>query len=386
MAQHALLSPSAAHRWLHCTIAPRIEADFPDTASPYAEEGTLAHAIAARKLKQRLGLDAAAEEAEIEQLAARHYAPEMEEHTDCYADIVLEKLAAAQAADPDARLMVETRLDFGRYVPRAFGTADAIVLSDGLAEVVDFKYGRGVEVSAEHNEQMMIYALGAYLLLNADYLIDRVRMTIVQPRIGNLSEWELSAVELMTWAEETLRPRAELAWYGGGEPEPGDWCRFCRAKAQCRALAARCMETAGMEQDPRLLSVEELARDVLPALPVIKTWMAGVEEHALQQALAGTELPGWKVVEGRSVRRIADADAAAAALCGAGYRTAEIYRPQELRPIGELERLAGKKQFAALCGAYVEKPRGKPALAPLSDKRPPFNAAEQDFAEVKLDD
>lgn len=381
---HALLSPSAAHRWINCTAAPRLEADVEDKGSDFAAEGTLAHAYCAQKLKAFLGLPTEGEAKEIAELNDRYHTGEMDEYTDTYKTIVLEKYNAARAKTKDALLLIETRLDFSEYVPDAFGTADAIIIADGTMEVIDFKYGKGVKVSAEDNPQMKIYALGAYEKFSFEYKIDRVRMTIIQPRIENFSEWELSVSELMAWTDSVLTPKAQQAYKGDGPQVPGDWCQFCKVKSSCRALTQKCIDAAKNHPDPKLISPDELAADVLPMLATVKTWLAGVEDYALQQALSGVQLPGWKVVEGRSVRKITDQDGAALALNKAGYKTTEIYKPQELRTITDLEKLTGKKQFAVICGEFVEKPQGKPTLAPDSDKRPAIDPLADDFKDVKF--
>ena len=383
MGTHALLSPSAAHRWLNCPAAPRLEATVEDSGSSYAAEGTLAHAYCALKLKEFLGLPTDGEQSEIAELDAQYHSGEMDEYTDTYKTIVLEKYNQARAITKDAQLLVETRLDFGDYVPEAFGTADAIIIADGCMEVIDFKYGKGVRVSAENNPQMMIYALGAYDKFSFDYRIDRVRMTIVQPRIDNLSEWELSIKELTNWTETVLTPAAEKAYKGDGPQNPGEWCQFCRVKSSCRALANQCT-TLAKDYADKILTAEELATEVLPKLATVKTWLTGVEDYALQQALSGIQLPGWKIVEGRSVRKITDPDGVATTLSKEGYKEEQIYKPTELRTITDLEKLTGKKQFNAICGKFVEKPQGKPTLAPESDKRPAFNSVADDFKDVQL--
>ena len=382
MGAHALLSPSAAHRWINCTAAPLLEANVEDKGSTFAEEGTLAHAYCARKLKQFLGLPTLDENREIDELHDKYHTGEMDEYTDTYAAIVLEKFNAARARVADAQLLVETRLDFGDYVPDAFGTSDAIIIADGVMEVIDFKYGKGVKVSAVDNPQMEIYGLGAYQRFCFDYNIQRVRMTIVQPRIDNLSEYEMDAADLVRWAEEVLVPKAKEAYSGNGKQVPGEHCQFCKVKNSCRALSKLCTEAAA--QDPKLLSPEELAENILPILPTIKTWLAGVEDFALAQALAGVKYPGWKIVAGRSVRKIVDQDGAAEALMAAGFSSAQIYRPMELRTLGDLEKLAGKKAFAAIAGDFIQKPEGKPTLAPDSDKRAAIDPVADDFKGVQL--
>ena len=383
MAGHALLSPSASHRWLHCTAAPRLEEGIKDEGSDYAAEGTLAHAYCAMKLKNFLGLPTDGEKEEIAALQEKYGTGEMAEYTDTYVTIVLEKYNAARAATPDAQLLVETRLDFSDYVPKAFGTADAIIIADGTMEVIDFKYGKGVKVSAVENPQMMIYALGAYARFAFEYRIDNLRATIVQPRIDNLSEYEITVEELTAWAANVLAPAAEKAYKGEGPQTPGAWCQFCKVKNQCRALANKCKEVVAV--DPKLITPEELAKDVLPMVPIVKTWISGVEDFALAQALSGVQLPGWKIVEGRSVRKITDTDSVAAVLTKNGYKQNDIFKPVEMRTITDLEKLVGKKQFAAMCGEWINKPQGKPTLAPEGDKRKAIDPIADDFKGINID-
>lgn len=380
--QHALLSPSAAHRWMNCTAAPRLEATVPDSESSFAQEGTLAHAYCARKLKSFLGLDTSGEEKEITQLNAQYHTGEMDEYTDTYKTIVLEKFNAAREGTEDAQLLIETRLDFSEYVPEAFGTSDATIIADDLMEVIDFKYGKGVRVSAVDNEQMMIYALGAYLRHSFEYRIERVRMTIVQPRIDNLSEFEMSVPDLLKWAEEELRPKAVEAFSGKGAQTPGEWCRFCKVKCGCKALAEKCASAARDNPDPGLLTPEQMAADILPWLSIIKSWVSSIEEYSLQQALSGVQYPGYKLVEGRSNRKITDEEAVITLLSKEGYDESEFMKPAVLCGIGDLEKLVGKKRFASICADYITKPQGKPALTTEDDKRPAYNSAANDFKDI----
>lgn len=369
---------------MHCTAAPRLEATVPDRESGYALEGTLAHAYCAMKLKSFLKQDTAAEEKEIAGLYENYHTGEMDEYTDVYKIIVLEKLTAARTATRDARLLVETRLDFSYYVPEAFGTSDAVIIADGCMEVIDFKYGKGVRVSAIDNEQMKIYALGAYLKHSFEYRIERVRMTIIQPRIDNLSEAEMTVEDLLQWAEEELRPRALEAFSGKGRQQPGEWCQFCRVKCTCKALADRCTAVANEHSDPRLITPEQMASDVLPWLPVIKAWAAAMEDYTLQQALEGVSYEGYKLVEGRSVRKITDPAAVMGLLAKEGYAPDEYMKPATLCGLTDLEKLVGKKRLAALCADYITKPQGKPTLVSADDKRPAFNAAADDFKDLKI--
>ena len=366
---HALLSPSAAHRWLHCTAAPRLEQREEDQGSVYAEEGTLAHAYCAKKLKSFLGLPVEEEETEITALG-EHRTGEMDEYTDNYAALVIGKYEDARQRTSDARLLVETKLDLTAFIPECSGTADATIIADGTMEVIDFKYGKGVKVEAVENPQMMIYALGAWAAFNFEYRIEKVRMTIVQPRIDSVSEWELSVAELLEWTNKTLKPKAEEAYSGDSHTMPGEWCRFCKVRSRCKALATNAEKLTG-KGDPRLLSEKELA-EILPKLDTIRTWLSAVEEYTLQQALQGVTYSGYKLVAGRSIRRISDQEAVIKVL-SAEYQPEDFMRPRELKTITDLERLTGKKRLAELCGQYIVKPEGKPTLVPESDKRPALN-------------
>ncbi len=382
--QHAILSPSAAHRWMNCTAAPRLEEHAEDKGSSYAEEGSLAHAYCALKLKEFLGRDVTGEKAEIAELNDTYHTGEMNEYTDTYFTIVMEKYNAARQKTRDAQLLVEVRLDFSKYIPDGFGTGDAIIIADGCLEIIDFKYGKGVKVSAVENPQMKIYALGAYEAYNFEYNIDRVKMTIVQPRIDNLSEFEITVDDLEAWATNELAPKAKEAFGPDGKQLPGEWCQFCKVKAQCKALAATCIKTATEHADPKLVSVEEMATIVLPQIATIKTWLAGIEEYVLQQALYGTNYPGYKIVAGRSIRKITDPEAVMKLLEDNGFARDTFVKPTELCTITDLEKLIGKKRFGELCNDYIEKPQGKPTLAPESDKRPAFNAAADDFSGIDV--
>ena len=382
--QHALLSPSAAHRWMNCTAAPRLEATAPDTDSSYAQEGTLAHAYGAKKLKSFMGLDTKGEEKEIAQLNDQYHTGEMDEYTDTYKTIVLEKFNVARTVTKDAQLLIETRLDFSEYVPEAFGTSDATIIADGLMEVIDFKYGKGVHVSAVDNGQMKIYALGAYLKHSFEYRINRVRMTIVQPRIDNLSEFEMSVADLLKWADEELRPKAVEAFSDHGIQNPGEWCQFCKVKCGCKALAEKCTSIAQGNPDPGLITPKKMAADILPWLAIIKSWVSSMEDYALQQALAGVSYPGYKLVEGRSNRKITDDKAVIALLSKEGYDESEYMKPAVLCGIGDLEKLVGKKRLTVLCADYITKPQGKPTLTTSDDKRPAYNAAADDFNDIEV--
>lgn len=379
---HALLSPSAAHRWIHCTPSVRLEEGVKDEGSDFAAEGTLAHAIASRKILETLGRPHDEQDREIEELRERYYSEEMEGYTDTYRSIVLEKFNEAKTRSKDARLLVEVRLDFGAFLPDAFGTADAVIIADDLMEVIDFKYGKGVKVDADHNPQMMIYALGALDEFLLDYDIKRVRMTIVQPRIDNLSECGMMVGELTAWRTVTLKPAAEKAFAGVGDQVPGEWCQFCKVRATCSALAEKARQICNEDfREARLISDENIP-GLLPLVPVLKGWLEDFASHALQRALDGATIKGYKLVEGKSNRQITDQDALLGALLVKGYQRDDLLKKPELKAIGELEKLVGKKAFAEIGKPWLVKPQGKPTLVEESDKRPvwkPKESASEDF-------
>jgi len=382
---HALLSPSAAHRWIHCTPSVRLEEGVQDQGSDFAAEGTLAHAIASRKILETLGRPHDEQDKEIEELRERYYSEEMEGYTDTYRSIVLEKFNEAKTRSKDAQLLVEVRLDFGAFLPDAFGTADAVIIADDLMEVIDFKYGKGVKVDADHNPQMMIYALGALDEFLLDYDIKRVRMTIVQPRIDNLSECGMMVGELTAWRTVSLKPAAEAAFAGTGDQVPGEWCQFCKVRSVCTAIAEKARQVCNEDfREARLISDEDIP-GLLPLLPVLKGWLEDFASHALQRALDGATIKGYKLVEGKSNRQITDSDALLGALLVKGYQRDVLLRKPELRPIGELEKIVGKKAFAEIGKPWLVKPQGKPTLAEESDKRPvwkPKESADEDFNET----
>ena len=379
---HALLSPSAAHRWIHCTPSVRLEEGVRDEGSDFAAEGTLAHAIASRKILETLGRQHDEQDREIEELRERYYSEEMEGYTDTYHSIVLEKFNQAKTRSKDAQLLVEVRLDFGAFLPDAFGTADAVIIADDLMEVIDFKYGKGVKVDADHNPQMMIYALGALDEFLLDYDIKRVRMTIVQPRIDNLSECGMMVGELTAWRTVTLKPAAEKAFAGVGDQVPGEWCQFCKVRATCSAIAEKARQICNEDfREARLISDEDIP-ELLPLVPVLKGWLEDFASHALQRALDGATIKGYKLVEGRSVRQVTDQDALLGALLVKGYQRDDLLKKPELKAIGELEKLVGKKAFAEIGKPWLVKPQGKPTLVEESDKRPfwkPKESASEDF-------
>ena len=384
MADHARLSPSSSHRWINCPGSVHLaEQCPPQGGSTYTAEGTEAHALAELKLRKfneegasdffNKQLDNARNEFE-------YYSGEMEEATDFYYDIVTEKL---RQGGPDAELMIEQRFSLDKWVPESFGSADAVIIAGHTIEVCDLKYGKGVKVDAVGNPQLRLYGLGAAELFGDLYDFDTVRVTIIQPRLDHVSTEEISLEELRFWAEEEVAPRAQMAMNDSDFIQCGDWCRFCPAMAICRKRAEKNLELAKMEfKQPGLLTDEEIGQ-VLKQAEDLEKWVADVSAYALQQALDGKTYEGWKLVEGRSIRKYADDLKVAETLKAAGYDEALLYE-RKLNGITRMEKLVGKKKLTELLGNLLVKPAGKPVLVPESDKREAINtteAAKADFTE-----
>lgn len=366
MAQHAILSASGAYRWLKCTPSARLERQFKDEQSPYAAEGTRAHAAAEQMLTKELFPDSKVAEPKFDD-------KEMEIAVKRYVDICMEKVIAARKRTPDADIQVEARVDFSRWVPEGFGTGDMVIVADDTLEIVDLKYGKGVPVSAEGNPQMRLYALGAYEANSLLYDIKTIRMTIVQPRLDSVNSDEMSIEELIAWGN-SIKDTAKLAYDGEGECQAGDHCGFCKARHLCRALSNACLDEFykhGGKKTSLLLDTE--VAEVLDMADMIIKWAKDVQNYAFDQAVnEGKNWPGYKLVEGRSSRKITNAEAAAQALLDADFTEEDIYKPQELRGITDLTKLVGKKKLTDTIGQFIEKPPGKPTLVPLSDKRAPL--------------
>lgn len=370
--KHAVLSASSSERWLNCPPSARLCENYEDKGSDYAAEGTDAHTLCEFRLKQALGMPT---EDPIENLS--WYNEEMEECTVGYAAYVVELLETAKQACVDPVVLIEQRVDFSRWVKDGFGTADCILIADGTLNICDYKHGKGVEVSADHNPQMMLYALGALEIFDDIYDIDTIRMTIYQPRKSNISIFEMSKDALLEWADTELMQKAQLAYEGQGEFHCGEWCRFCKAKAECRERAEANLALARYDfEEPALLDDDEIA-DILGKVDALTAWAADVKEYALQQAVCGKEWTGWKLVEGRSNRKYTNDAVVAAAVESAGFD------PYERKVLGitAMQKLLGKSRFEELLAPYIEKPQGKPTLVPESDKRPAMNTAKSDFME-----
>lgn len=369
---HAVLSASSSERWLNCPPSARLCEAYEDKGSDYAAEGTDAHALCEFRLKQALGIPA---ENPIENLS--WYNEEMEDCAAGYAAYVVELLETAKQTCSDPVVMIEQRVDFSRWVQEGFGTADCILIADGVLNIVDYKHGKGVEVSAEGNTQLSLYSLGALEIFDGIYDIDRVCVHIFQPRKSNVVSSMMDKIDLYEWADTELTEKAQLAYEGQGSFSCGEWCRFCKAKAECRERADVNLALARYEfQSPALLDDEEIA-DILGKVDALTAWAADVKEYALQQAVSGKEWTGWKLVEGRSNRKYTNDAVVAAAVESAGFD------PYERKVLGitAMQKLLGKSRFEELLAPYIEKPQGKPTLVPESDKRPAMNTAKSDFME-----
>ena len=370
--KHALLSASSAHRWLHCPPSARLSESYEDKGSDYAAEGTDAHSLCEYKLKTALGMQA---DDPTEHLS--FFNQEMDDCASGYAAYVLELVEAAKETCPDPVVLIEQRVDFSRWVEEGFGTADCIIIADGTLQIVDYKHGLGVLVSAEENPQLLCYGLGALQLFDDIYDIDTVRVVIYQPRRDNLSSYELSKEDLLRWADDVLKPAADLAFAGDGNFLCGEWCGFCKAKNACRARAEANMELARYDFKLPPLLTDEDVEEILSKVDDLVAWASDIKEYALQQAISGKVWTGWKLVEGRSNRRYVNDAAVAAAVTEAGFDPYE----QKVLGVTTMQKMLGKARFEELLAGLIEKPQGKPTLVPESDKRPAMNNAKSDFSE-----
>lgn len=376
MSKHALLSASSSHRWLNCPPSARLCESYEDKGSDYAAEGTDAHSLCEFKLKTALSMEA---QDPTENL--NYYSEEMEDCANDYAAYVLELVEAAKKSSSDPVILIEQRLDYSRFVESGFGTGDCVIVADGTLTIVDYKHGRGILVEADNNPQMMLYALGALEIFDGIYDIETVCMTIYQPRRSSVSTFTLSKEDLYQWAEDTLKPAAELAHVGNGDYQCGEWCQFCKAKHDCRKRAEHNLELAKFDfQLPPLLTDEDVEK-ILGRIDGLVSWANDIKEYALQAAVGGKEWHGWKLVEGRSNRRYTDETVVAEAVTTAGFDPYE----RKVMGVTAMTSLLGKKRFEEVLGGYIEKPQGKPTLVPESDKRPAINTAKQDFNEFEED-
>lgn len=374
MGSHALLSASSSKRWIECPPSARMCERYDDRGSDYAAEGTETHALCEFLLKNALGTEASDPRPRFS-----HYSEEMLECAENYVAFALEIIARIRETCPDPQILIEQKLNFSEYVPGGYGTGDLLIVGDGTLYVCDYKHGTGVLVEAEGNPQLRLYGLGSLLLFDGIYDIETVSMTIFQPRRSNVATETMPKVDLYRWAEEVLKPAAEHAFKGESELSCGDWCRFCKAKAECRKRAEQNMELARYDFVlPPTLEDDEIA-SILDRLDDLLAWAGNIKEYALQAALSGTRFDGWKLVEGRANRRYTDEQAIADAVTAVGLDPFE----HKLLGLTAMEKLLGKKRFGEMLGSYVERPQGKPTLVPETDNRPEINTAKHDFADER---
>lgn len=372
MTAHAYLSASGSYRWLNCTKSPLLEEGFEDTASIYAEEGTLAHGfgeLILLKNTKKITDDKYQVDKTILMQDDLFYEGMISE-VEIYTSYCIEKFNEFKTKDKQSIMDIEQRLDYSMYAPRGFGTGDCVIVGNNRIEVIDLKFGKGVEVDPKENSQLMLYGLGALEAYDFLYDIQEVTLTVAQVRLQGISSWTVSAKDLREWGNMVVKPRARLAFDGKGETTPGDWCMFCKFKNQCKARSKYLTDLYELykEKDKETMALEDLAY-ILDHEKLIKNWLSGIEEYALGLGLAGTKIPGYKVVEGRSNRKIIDEDGLAATLIEKGYKADEVYRPQEIKTITALEKLIGKKDFETYSTGFIEKPEGKPTLVNDSDRR-----------------
>lgn len=386
---HALLSASGASRWINCTPSAKLEDEYGERkTSVYAQEGTLAHELAELYIRHDVlhNIEEPDFERRLEEIMSDEmFSEEMLDVIPTYTDYCAAQLNVAKTNSPYAIMEIEQKLDLTKFVPESFGTADCIIANDGTLEIIDLKYGKGVHVYADWNKQLMLYGLGALQEYSTMFDITNVRLTIVQPRIDNISSWEISFDELNNWAENELKPKAQLAFSGKGELNAGDWCKFCAVRNQCRKLYEQQMEIAKHEfADPALLTDDEIA-DIVRRTPKLIDWANSVAEYAQEKAInENKQWPGLKLVEGISRRKWIDEDQASDTIFA---RCPELSEDEifnmKLKPITAIEKIVGKKRFAEILGDIVVKPQGKPTLVPSEDKRPAmgYTQAQLDFAE-----
>lgn len=385
---HALLSASGANRWLTCTPSAKLEEQYGERkSSPYAAEGTLAHELAELYLRRDVLNNISDNDFELkleEIMSNEFFSDEMVEAVAMYTDYCANQLAEAKTENMFAEMEIEQRFDLTEYVPESFGTGDCAIIADPTLEIIDFKFGKGVPVYADWNRQLMLYGLGALRKYDTMYYLDTIKLTIVQPRLNNISTFVMSVDELKKWAEEELKPKAQMAFKGEGELVTGDHCKFCAVKNRCRKLYEEQMEIAKHEfKEPDMLSDEEIV-DILEKAPRFVEWVNSITSYAQDMAVNHNKIwPGYKLVEGVSRRKWTDEDQATQAIFA---RLPELSEDQifdtKLKSITNIEKLVGKKRFADVLGDVTIKPEGKPTLVPMDDKRPAlgFEQAKADFS------
>ena len=379
---HAKLSASGSEKWMTCTPSAHLEDQFPDEGSEFAREGTFAHAVFEQEMLTFLGRPVKPLPIDGSQFDSQ----DLRDHVDAAVDRAMQAVHEAYKRCKDPVILVEQRLDFSRWVPEGFGTGDLVIITDGLVEILDLKFGKGIYVDARDNSQMRLYGLGAYNELAHLYDITDVRMTVLQPRLNNYSSEELTIKELLCWADDEVVPKAALAWTGEGDFVAGDHCIscFCKARYLCPARADQALAVAKFEfgdgykgdviPTPDTLTMDRIA-ELLPKADLVISWFTDLKDYALEQATKNNNIaPGFKLVEGRSNRKYSNQDDVAAKLKAAGIEEAVMYE-RSLLGITAMEKAIGKKVFTEVLGDLIVKPEGKPTLVSVSDKRPALTSA-----------
>lgn len=380
MAKHAMLSASRSERWLTCTPSAREELKVDEVESVFADEGTLAHNLAEYVIKEKAyGVDLShfikpLQENEL-------YDESMMGYIDEYAQFIVDKVREA----PEGTILIqEQRIHFDEFVPGGFGTVDNLIIGDGIFEVIDLKYGKGVPVDAYENKQLMLYGLGALLDYDLLYNIETIKLTVYQPRINNTSSYEVTKANLLRWAREVLRPTALKAYAGEGEFIPGEHCKFCRVKPTCLAHARFNLALARREFEVTQLEDPQIVKIFLYS-DMIKNWLTSLEKYVLSESIKGRQFPGLKLVQGRSQRKYTNEEAIIKGLEEAGYDTDALYK-KKLIGITEMGKKIKKTDFDAIIAPNLFKPPGAPTVVTLDDKRPAFDAnadAAGDFIEYE---
>lgn len=372
--EHAKLSASGSNRWINCPGSIVLERSFEEKESEYAEEGRLAHSVAELKLTKyfKKGIGPKKFKAQMDEFKKSSYwNKSMDDYTDDYFEFVKEKALSY----PDRPFVdVELRVDYSNVAPEGFGTCDCVMLHGDELSIIDLKYGTGVKVDAKDNSQLMLYALGVHNMFSVIYDIKIIHLTIVQPRLGHFDTHTIGIDELLAFGER-IKPIALEAFNGSDKLAVGDHCGFCKAKSKCRTRAEAMFKPVeeyilSKGVDPyeiKLLSSQEMG-DLLMKLDGVVDWIKSLESEALAEALAGNTVTGYKLVEGRSVRKITDEALAVSKLVSAGYEEPLLYE-RKLLSMTNLEKLVGKKDFASILDGVIEKPPGKPTLVKASDKR-----------------
>lgn len=384
--QHAILSASSSHKWLVCTPSARLEEQFHNKTSDYMAEGTLAHEIAEFKVRNYF-LEPIPKATYTRKLnkfkKEEHFDTEMLTHTDTYLEYI-----KGEAMKTNARpfIAVEQKVDFSKYVPEGFGTADCILISGDTLQVIDFKYGKGVMVDAEENPQMKLYALGVLEQYGMFYPIQKIKLSIVQPRLDSISEFETTLEKLLEWGNNTVKPQADKAFMGLGDFVQGEHCRFCKAKGACEFRANENMKAIDAIPKSNGLLTSEQVGEFLTKTDGVEQWIKDLKSYALEELLKGKDIPGWKAVEGKSNRKLVEVDKAFEILEANGFDQAILYEKKPLT-LTQLEKVVGKTKLAQAIGDYIEKPKGAPTLAKTSDKREPYRvSAIEEFKNLEVNE